>query len=535
MVFRSSRAAAIAAAGFGAAAALSQSVIDPTLLDRQQRESKRLQEERERLLAPRRPIVESPLMTPPPPVPEGIRFVLRQVDFGPSRFLQAAELDALAAPLLGKEIDFAGLNALVERVNALYQAKGQAFSRAILPPQRVADGRIRIDLVEAKASGVSIDGRKYIDETWVRGVVGVQDGETIDATRLETSIERFQRASEARFNVEAEPGAEQGSTRLKVGITEPQRLAVQAFLANDGSDSTGREQGGVDLRLFSPLGRGDRAGLGVIYSRGLQSLNLSYTAALNARGTRATYTTGMAQTKIINGPFAAADIRGESTSWGAQLAQPLWDARPWMAEGYLSYSSSHSESSISGIDLGTSRTRQPGIGVQLSWRDLVAEWSGVVTWSHVRAIAPVGATTDSAKLDWSTSYVHRYPERGALLLRANGQTLRSSNGLPGAAQFSLGGAGTLRAYPSGVLSGDSGYVASAEWHAAASETLGWNVFAERGAVWSGGMKRTLGDIGAGLEWRWNEKTSVSGTVARAFNELPDVSKHRLYVRISTEF
>ena len=510
--------------------------LDPLLLERQQRDNQRRSDERERLLAPPRRAIEEPVRPAIPPTPSTARFVLKAVDFGPSVFITPEELQALAAPYIDTEVDFGVINGLVDKVNALYAARGQAFSRAFLPPQRVDAGRIRINLVEARADVVEYEGLKYINKSWADRLIATEPGEVLDALRLDRTIDRYQRATDARFAIDVEPGKQTGTSTLKVNVVEPNRVRLRASLSNEGNDNTGREQATADVSLFSPLGLGDRIGLSAVTSQGLKSLNASFSTPLSPWGARLVYGLAAGRTHIINGPFAINDIRGESRSWNVQLAQPLYDNRPWSVESFVSYGSSHSNTSITGVDLGTSRLQQYAVGLQVSRRDDVNEWVALADWVPYRATAALGAVSQSSKLEWNASYVRRFEGVGAFLARANGQHTHGSNPLAGAGQLSWGGAGLLRAYPAGSLLGDSGYGISLEWHAALTKDIGWSVFSERGVVWGSRPRQSLTDVGAGLEWRASDTTSVNVMVAHGLNEGTITgAKNRIYVKFAAEF
>lgn len=517
--------------------AVAQAIPDPLLLQKQERDNQRRIEERERLLSPPRRAVEPPPRPAVQPTAANVKFQLTAVDFAPSVFIAPEELQALAAPFIGTEVDFGTINRLIEQINALYASRGQAFSRALLPPQRVDNGRVRINLVEARADSVQVEGLAQMDRAWVDQLVNTRPGEIVDGLRLDKSIDRFQRGSEARFAIDVEPGQTTGTSALKVKVAEPPRLRLRAGLNNEGNDATGRLQATADLSLFSPLGRGDRAGLSLAASEGLKSLSLSYSVPLSAAwGTRLGIGAAFGRTRIIDGPFAPNDIKSESKSWNIQLAQPLYDARPWSAEAVLSYGQSDSETSITGVSLGPSKVDQYAVGLQVSRRNESREWVTLVNWVPYKSRAPAGLTQKSAKIEWSTSYVQRFEGVGALLVRGNGQHARSANPLAGVGQLTWGGAGLLRGYPAGSLLGDSGYGLAVEWHGAFTPTLGWNVFAERGVVWGGVQRASLSDLGAGLEWRVTDKVVLNATLAHALNKGPaGSSPNRAYFRVAAEF
>jgi hemolysin activation/secretion protein len=108
------------------------------------------------------PEVEPPAQpTPPPPVapdPDAPGFVLRGIDLDGATAIPAEDLAPLWTPLLGQPVTLATLEDLAERVSAAYRARGYMLSQAMLPAQTVADGRVRILVVEGFVDRVEVEG-----------------------------------------------------------------------------------------------------------------------------------------------------------------------------------------------------------------------------------------------------------------------------------------------------------------------------------------------------------------------------------------
>ncbi len=71
--------------------------------------------------------------------------------------------DAIAAtyqPYLGKTVSQADLAAIAVRISDLYRAAGYHLSRAIVPPQDVKDGRIRIRVIEGRIVDIALKGER---------------------------------------------------------------------------------------------------------------------------------------------------------------------------------------------------------------------------------------------------------------------------------------------------------------------------------------------------------------------------------------
>jgi hemolysin activation/secretion protein len=85
-------------------------------------------------------------------------FVLRSVVLTGAARLDEAELAAAYRPFLGKPVSQADLTAIAAAISDRYRAAGYHLSRAIVPPQDVANGRVRIRVIEGSIAEVSLKG-----------------------------------------------------------------------------------------------------------------------------------------------------------------------------------------------------------------------------------------------------------------------------------------------------------------------------------------------------------------------------------------
>ncbi len=505
-------------------------------LERQRTETLRIQREREQLLAP------TPRILPEPPKQEEFtasdaRFVLKAIDFSPSSLLGKQQLEAIVAPFLGRTVSFQDLGDIVNQANALYIQRNQVFARAVLPPQRVVDGRVRIDLVEARLDNLTLLGQQQLGEPWLRSVLGVADGDLLDSLVLDERIQRFHRASDARLSLTAQPGTQPTTTALQLQVSEPNTWSGSASLSNEGGDSTGRLQAQAELRWFSPLGRGDRASVSLTKSQGLTNAGLAWSVPVSARwGTRLQTSLSRSRTQVISGPFEIFDIQGRTAQESLSIGQPLWMSGSLGVDAQLSLTRSKSENLISGASLGSNVLHQSNLTVSTSYRQDKHDASFSFGWQNASAKAATGAKTEDANLQWGGSYIFRMPEQASLaLFRINGQSSRSATPL-GSQGFSLGGPAQLRAFASGVLSGPSGYTSSLELHHALNDKIGIQAFTERGDVWGVIPRANLRNLGAALDWRFAPKTSLQVTIASALGSVPvGQGRSRGYLKLSTQF
>src|SRR3546814_11578949 len=84
------------------------------------------------------------------------RFVLRQVVFKGATMVNQAELDALAADYIGRQVAFDDLQQIAQRVTAQYHRRGYYLAQAVLPVPEVVDGVVELSVVERRRGQVTV-------------------------------------------------------------------------------------------------------------------------------------------------------------------------------------------------------------------------------------------------------------------------------------------------------------------------------------------------------------------------------------------
>ena len=85
-------------------------------------------------------------------------FVLRHVSITGATAIPHDRLATAYQPYLGKKVSQADLTAMAAAVSDVYRAAGFHLSRAIIPPQDIADGRLRLQVIEGSITEVALKG-----------------------------------------------------------------------------------------------------------------------------------------------------------------------------------------------------------------------------------------------------------------------------------------------------------------------------------------------------------------------------------------
>ncbi|WP_179145254.1 ShlB/FhaC/HecB family hemolysin secretion/activation protein [Rhizobium sp. RU36D] len=505
-----------------------------------QNRTDRLQRELEDQVTPRRPDgadgVTGPAREQAPEVPPGgPTFELTRVEFTPSYFFSQNELAAIAQPFVGRTLDFSGIQALVNAVNARYSARGIVTASASLPEQDLEGGVLKIELIEGRVGAVSVEGAPRSEE-YVRSRVQLQQGTVVDVPKLGSRVSAQNRLGEARIRTILQPGTEFGQTDVTLSVTEPQQNLLDVFTDNFGSKTTGRYQGGFLFQHYGLLGIDDRFKAYGVYSKGNLAGNLSYTFGVSPTGGRLGISYSASRIKIIDGPFADLDVTGSSQGGGLNYAQPIYSDANWLLLANLGATINRSITRQGNLEVTDNITRKPTAGVTINYygTDIAVSVSPSYAFSTTDLLV-TGGSEQAHFFNGSASLTGALPQEFVLQAFGSWQ-VASTKLVTGDQLFQIGGPTTIRGYDGGAAAGGSGYYANIELHKSFSGDFGsldLFSFVDHGSVYSTSpAKVSLTGIGVGAGWTINDRVTLEVTGAIPVGQqLPGAPDYTIFGRI----
>ena len=106
----------------------------------------------------------------------GPTFLLNKVVFDSSAFITQEELAAIAADYMGRKIDNLGMQRLVQAVNDLFAARKLLTAIAYIPQQDLADGVLRVAIIEGRLGAVKVEGNDRLPTETVMGAINGTPG-----------------------------------------------------------------------------------------------------------------------------------------------------------------------------------------------------------------------------------------------------------------------------------------------------------------------------------------------------------------------
>lgn len=472
-------------------------------------------------------------------LPQGPDFYLRGVQFSASKVLDDDDLKRVADEFVGRTITFDELEALVAKINGLYEERGYLTARALVPPQEIQEGIVRIRLVEAEVGRINIESQ-YVYPWYLKSRLSAREGELLKLPELRDDLNFLNRTSEITGRADLAPGENVGETDVTIRVEEPDRTSIRGYVDNLGNRTTGRERIGTIVNLFSPLGITDRLTLNAALSEGTVSGFASYSVPVPFHGARFEVRYARNDLEVIEGQFADLGIEGQSQTIEATYNQPLLRTDRWSVDGFLRGRQVNSQTELadtriseSDIIAGTGGASASwiGDGTQISLRGDVTMGREIDLFDNTQRY-----TVHNARLSWT----QRITETVYTVASGRWQ-LSSIEDLPSVALFQAGGFSSVRGYRPNVVSGDEGLSGQSELRWRVRDWATPFVFADGGLV-----RRTAGDegrvddgivgAGAGVLFRIGDHVSGEVAVGYGFNDVVADQEHvQLHFRLSANW
>jgi hemolysin activation/secretion protein len=471
--------------------------------------------------------------------PGGVSFVLKRVDFAPSRFLKRQELDAIAARYVGKTVDVSQLQRLVAEVNLLYARRNIVTALAYLPAQDLKDGVVQVGLVEGKLGAITVKGARRLSAGAIASKIHVKPGDTVDIRRLAADVERFNVGHLAQIQIALQPGASFGLTDVEIMVVEPSRNSVQVFADNQGVDSVGKYEAGLSYQHYGLFGD-DKATLYTADSQGDISVEASYNAPITPWGGRINISDTNGRIHVFQGAYANLNIRGRSNTAAISLTQPVLVNSLFSLTLTNAFSDSQSTSDQKGAKVTDNDTFKdaPGFSIassngvysaNLSQSFVIANTRFNVTDRRQSFTGYQGTLVASTRLPWAFT--------GSFT--ASGQWM-SQQQLSSDQLFQIGGPTTVRGYPTGAAAGSAGYFTNLELHHGLGKFwrgLDLYGFYDNGTVFSTFPSRVqMNSIGAGFSWPFYKHLVADASVGVPLTHaVANQSSATAYFRLTARF
>jgi hemolysin activation/secretion protein len=480
--------------------------------------------------------------------PDAPRFRVNAFEFSGNTRIDTMRLKRLLEGFIDLQLNLYDLTRAADWVSAFYQTQGYPLARALIPAQRVVDGRVRIEIVEGRLGTLSIDGTRRLSPEWVRryGGILVDDG-VIEQAPLETKLLRLNDLPGVRARAVLRAGTEYGTTDLNLQIDE-QPIGLDLTLTNAARKDIGQNRLDATVNLNSPTGAGDRLAVRALVSerRLLRFYRLSYDRPFF--GGDWLWNLSHSQVEYdIRGPLSPLKLGGQVKTSETTLTRSLIRSREHDRSLYVGLSYKELAQTAFGIPIQQSRLPLANAGWNERWVDRDGTtWNWKLAFSGNGRDNAAGLRQDAERLrtEMELNATARLDARWDIYARAN--WIYSAQRLPDADRFDVGGPDSVRAYRPSELRGDSGAQVTLEFRRnfnLLGRMAQASVFVDHAQViyklkgFRNGNDE-IGGVGVGLTVYPAERTTFKLQVAKPFSpwQADDGKrKERVWFNLSSSF
>lgn len=393
-----------------------------------------------------------------------------------------AEIREALSGLIGRRLGVSSLITAIQAIPDIYRRHGY-FARALLPAQEIANGIVHIRVIEGHFGQVLLaPGPQRADPDFVRRVVesDLVASEPYSFDQLEHGLMLANALPGIAATGTLQAGSRTGSSDLLLEVEDMPLLSGSIETDNAGAPTTGIHQASASLAVNDPGGRGDQISLRTLDAAGLNYGQAAYSLPIGVSGWRASLDASYLAYRL-GSYFADLDAHGTAAVTDAGLSIPLL--------------LSPRENLLAGVTLTAARYEDSNLGVSIDRKDRASAalfLQGTRTDPSGDGVSRYGAILDGGVLDLSGVAIDAAQDRaglhtaggylkamlqasrdqplgGGFVLRARLAAQWAEKNLDPSEQFSLGGIGGVRAYPSNEGLGDQGAFVSLELHRPVAE------------------------------------------------------------------
>ena len=498
------------------------------------------------------------------PAPASAPFTVNAIRIDGNTQFGTSELHALVADLEGKTLTLAQLEQAAARITDYYQRHGFPLSRAVIPAQTIADGTVRLQVLEARYGAVRVQNASRVSDALLTATAApLRSGEPIADRALDRTLLLLSDIPGIGVNAVLKPGADVGTSDLDVVTSPTASAAANVALDNYGNRYIGRTRLSGSASVFNPLRHGDTLDVSAITTGDdMNYARLGYDVRVGGAGTRVGAAYSYVRYKL-GSEFSSLGAHGTAGVTSAWIRQPLIRAKEANVYAQLEYDDKRLRDRIDVTDTRTDRHLGDWIvtlngdvrdgllgGGQTAWSVGWTRGHNDFDDAAAQAADALAANTRGTFSKWNAN-LSRTQSLGPsdLLVLSAGAQWANAN-LDSAEKITAGGPFTVRAYDVGAVSGDTGYVGSAElrhdlgffaagrWQVSAFVD-GARVKINRHPFTPSANTVTLSGAGLGLAWDgasgWHANLAVSTHIGGVPATLPSPSSVRGWAIVSKGF
>ena len=472
---------------------------------------------------------------------------IKQIEFVGNTVFDHEELQAQVADYLDHPINASDLEAIRRKISQYYREHGYVNSGAVLVSQSVAEGILKLNIIEGKLTEVHQSGQERLTETYIADRLIEGSGTPLNVDDLQASYRRLLADPLIKqLNGRLMPGVHPGEANLDVQVQRNRPYQFYAGADDYATSAVGAYTGRMGGWVDNLTTLGERIDGQFIVNGGSLGYNTGISLPINARDTRLSFRYSQTNSTLIEAPLNSYNIATEIIGFDTGIAHPIYRSLSDELSLNLNFAVRHSQtlaenscaegSAFTGI-IGQQSLCSSHVSVIRSSQRFIHRgdslsalfYSTFNTGVNVLNATPTQTGGQSGQFfSWlgQTMLNQRLSDNGTqLVVKANIQ-LADRPLLP-LERFSIGGVNTIRGYRENAYIRDNGFNSNLELKfplygdSEEKHSLYLVPFMDYGAAWNNYPNSVstaadyLWSTGIGLNWLYKQ-VSVDFYWAHAF-------------------
>lgn len=513
------------------------------------------------------PLIEIDIPEEKLDIPEGISAYIEHITLEGNTCFSEKKINKIVSPYLNRDLTGKDVLALCHEIDNLYATHGYILAWTYPPVQTIQDHTLTLRVIEGYLEEIEIAGNISYKTSYIRKFVAHLENKPVNYNEVMKAVLLLNENSDLSIKAVLKKGKDFGGVALALSVQDKRPVQVSAGYNNWGSSATTYNQLSSEIDVGNVLMSGDT--LTMMTSVGVPPvfyfLNPVYSMVLNGSGSKLSLSYLYSFSNIQQ--MKSLDLTGYSEVGTVAFTQPLARTREFDSNCVVSFDIKQAKNLQAGQTETLDKLRVLTLGGSLDYIDSLKGRNFFDSYFHAGIPNILGASHASNPQSsregaggryfiFNTNFQRIQPMPGECSLVFSGSAQGTFNLLPSPEQFVIGGAGTVRGYPSGCAVGDNGYFSNLEFYIPPpfikdytikfmnkkwKEALQLLAFCDHGGVYNN--KAVPGElspayltaVGAGLRFYGPHNLNISFDAAFPLTEQYKLFNSFFYVRVNMAF
>jgi len=403
----------------------------------------------------------------------GATTLIKKIVVEGATLLSASVIRNITSQYEGKELTIEGMQKIADLITDEYRKKGFVTSRAYIPPQSIRNGELIIKVVEGRLGKLDIKGNRHFSTSLLEKSMDIDPEGYFDYSALQRSLAYINEHPDRLTRAILVPGKEPGTTDIVLDVEDNYPFHVGFSYDNYGSRFIEKNRYALRLEHNNLTGHDDKLHVKAQFAEGehliLQQIRYAY--PVSRKWELGGYVL-LSKTELGR-EFKDLGSKGEAEIFGI-YSNYKWIEKDDLVVGLnFGFDSKNIFNELSGVQLSRDELRIIKGGFDV---DYIDNWGRTILTTQLdQGIPEFMGAMDAKDADASRAGAGGKFTKGTFnLFRLQPMAWEthalfknsfqiSNNTLAASEQFQIGGATSVRGYPPGEFSGDSGFYSAFEW------------------------------------------------------------------------